>query len=181
MVAKHLGGPRAGSNYGADTYENLILLCPTCHTKVDKAVIDYPLCLLSDWKNAHEAWVDNSLTAARFNTVDKMLAAIERMLSENYHYFFEYGPKSKRAVENPTSSVHAIWMARRLDVIIQNNRRISNTLESHEAFLDAELKAETIRFRDHALAYEQHAYDRLEDYPAFPTSFADLLRERLRK
>ena len=181
MVAKHLGGPRAEGRAGADTYENLILLCPTCHTKVDKAPTDYPLELLAYWKSAHERWVDDSLAAPRFDTDEKALAAIAGMLAENYHYFHEYGPKSKRATENPESSAHSIWMARRLDVIIQNNRRIMNILESNETLFDGELRAEAIRFRDHALAYEQHAYDRLEDYPIFPTSFADLVRERLPK
>lgn len=181
MVAKHLGGPRANSQMGADIYENLILLCPTCHTKVDKAPADFPLDLLADWKRAHEKWVDDSLAGPGFETVEKMLAAIEGMLSENYHYFAEYGPRSRRAEENPESSAHAIWMARRLDVIIQNNRRILNILEANESFLDGPLKVEAIRFRDHGLAYEQHAYDRLDDYPTFPTSFADLVRERLSK
>ena len=120
---------------GADNYENLILLCPTCHTRIDKAPAGHPLALLADWKREHEKWVHDSLAAPCFETAGKMLSAIKDLLSENHHYFLGYGPRSSRAEENPESSAHAIWMARRLDVIIQNNRRILNILESNDALL----------------------------------------------
>jgi len=38
-------------------YVNLILLCPSCHTHVDKAPEEYPEDLLKKWKKDHEAQV----------------------------------------------------------------------------------------------------------------------------
>ena len=37
VVAHSPIGPRASATGGADTYDNLILLCPTHHTEIDKA------------------------------------------------------------------------------------------------------------------------------------------------
>ncbi len=42
-------------------YDNLIYLCPTCHTKIDKQEEDFPADLLFEMKNKHEAWVDEQL------------------------------------------------------------------------------------------------------------------------
>ena len=181
MVAKSVGGPRADTKEGADTYDNLVLLCPTCHTKIDKSPDEYPIKLLMSWKRLHEGWIENSLTASKFADPHEMLKKIAELLNENYHYFVEYGPKSERAQNDPTSASHSIWMARRLDTIIQNNRRILNILTSNEKLIDGKLKAEAVKLRDHVLAYEQHAYNRLDDYPTFPASFAQLVNERLGK
>src|SRR5688572_2558435 len=40
-----------------DSYKNRILLCPTHHTKVDKAPADFPVELLQTWKADWEAKV----------------------------------------------------------------------------------------------------------------------------
>ncbi|MAQ98923.1 MAG: HNH endonuclease [Oceanospirillaceae bacterium] len=42
-------------------YNNLIYLCPTCHTKIDKQEKDYPAELLFALKAEHESWVAEQL------------------------------------------------------------------------------------------------------------------------
>jgi len=42
VVAREEKGPRGKKGGGADTYENLILLCPTHHRMVDKAPDRFP-------------------------------------------------------------------------------------------------------------------------------------------
>lgn len=41
---------RPPDNFEADSFDNLILLCPTCHTKIDKGLEAYPRNILLDWK-----------------------------------------------------------------------------------------------------------------------------------
>lgn len=53
------GGPRWDplmTNEDRRSFENLILLCPTCHDKIDdkELVADYPVPLLEKWKREHE-------------------------------------------------------------------------------------------------------------------------------
>ena len=42
-------------------YNNLIYLCPTCHTKIDKQEADYSVEFLCDMKQEHEAWIEEQL------------------------------------------------------------------------------------------------------------------------
>ena len=54
-------GPRASSTPTDNSYENLILLCPNCHTKIDKQPSSYPASILRDIKTKHENWVRERL------------------------------------------------------------------------------------------------------------------------
>ena len=44
-----------------DHYDNLIYLCPSCHTKIDKQEDDYPAEDLFQLKEEHESWVSSRL------------------------------------------------------------------------------------------------------------------------
>lgn len=58
IVAHSERGPRADPDYPADklnTHENLILLCPTCHDRVDRLPYQYNVHVLRQMKRDHEA------------------------------------------------------------------------------------------------------------------------------
>lgn len=73
--AAHIYGEHAGrgkkppsARYKADMqdeernhYDNLIYLCPSCHTKIDKQEKDYPAEMLFELKETHESWVHSQL------------------------------------------------------------------------------------------------------------------------
>ena len=54
VIAKDVNGPRGSLNGGNNIYENLILLCPTHHTLIDKAPELYTADLLLKYKENHE-------------------------------------------------------------------------------------------------------------------------------
>ena len=57
-------GPRADPTYPRESrnkYDNLILLCPTDHTLVDKQGATYSIGELREWKASHERWVIDRL------------------------------------------------------------------------------------------------------------------------
>lgn len=57
-------GPRAASELGTaqrNDYQNLILLCQNCHSRIDGQPGFYSVAKLKDIKQAHEAWVRASL------------------------------------------------------------------------------------------------------------------------
>lgn len=64
IIARRPGGPRGAPAPPDDSYTNRILLCPDCHTLVDKAPQDFPVDLLVEWKTQHERWVQTALPAA---------------------------------------------------------------------------------------------------------------------
>lgn len=67
IVAHSEGGPRSDSSYPKaklDTYENWVLLCPTCHDTIDAQENQYTVEFLQDLKAKHEEWVLNTLNDA---------------------------------------------------------------------------------------------------------------------
>jgi len=177
-VARNIGGPRAIDVKGSDEYENLILLCPTHHRIIDKAPKgEFSVDELKEWKRQHEAWVDSLSEVEKVPDFHTLARLLLRLLDENYHYFSEYGPKSKLAVDNPGSNSHAIWVARKLDTILPNNRKIINALDRHQRLFPDGFQTESVRFKDHTLAYEQNQHDRMDVYPNFPLSFLEAVQK----
>ncbi len=70
VVAKSKDGPRGKSELDSterDTYKNLILLCPTHHTNIDKNYQDWSVERLLKIKTDHEAWVSEQLNTGNIN------------------------------------------------------------------------------------------------------------------
>ncbi len=66
LIARSIKGPRGEGPLALDardSYENHILLCPTCHTEIDKNAGDYPPDRLTTFKLQHEHWVAETLLA----------------------------------------------------------------------------------------------------------------------
>lgn len=172
IVARQIKGPRGADSGGPDTYENLLLLCATCHTKIDKAPDSYPVETLMEWKKIHEEWVDSWSRTETMGSTQQLMAFIAKLLDENYHYFRQYGPRSDIAARDPASSAYALWVARRLDTIIPNNRKIVDVLERNSSLVPREMAGDVLLFRDHVEGYEQNLLGRLDHYQLFPASFA---------
>lgn len=178
QIAQSVGGPRGGAQAGSDKYDNLILLCPTCHRKIDKAPEGtYPVELLIDWKKQHEEWVNNWREAKTYATAAEMARDILSLLQENHLHFKEYGPKSELALNNPGSTCQAVWAARKLDVLLPNNRKIVQILDTNSDLLKGTLKAEANKFKMHAAGFEGNQYERVEHYPLFPEAFQSTIED----
>lgn len=64
LIARSLKGPRGIGTLAADaldSYENHILLCPTCHPEIDVNPSDWPIEKLAAFKAEHEHWVAETL------------------------------------------------------------------------------------------------------------------------
>ena len=136
VIARSAKGPRGTPAGGDDTYENLILLCPTHHRLVDKAPAgQYNAIDLRTSKADHEKSVRDRLQAPSFGTRREFAEAVLRLLQRNYAIWKSYGPESDVAQANPVSNVATLWTLRKLSVIIPNNQRISRAIEAHGSFL----------------------------------------------
>jgi hypothetical protein len=66
-------GPRYDINYPTalvDTYDNLMLLCPTDHTTIDTAIANFPVSDLLKMKADHETWVQKQLDAGTMSRIE---------------------------------------------------------------------------------------------------------------
>lgn len=176
LIAHSSKGPRGDGTGGNDTYDNLVLLCPTCHTTIDKAPEDFSEAVLRGWKIGREKEVSSAGIATKCENLDSLKHGVRVLLFQNGAIFESVGPKSKIAEIDPISDAVNIWELRKVDTIVPNNRAIMELVDANLEFLRE--RADQIayaKFKEHALAFEdqQMSGARREYYPAFPNEFQE--------
>lgn len=176
VIAKKPDGPRGLAGGGEDTYENLILLCPTHHTEIDKAPEGvFTVELIREWKRAHEERVRNSFISPKCPDRYSLGRQIKRLLLENHAAWRQYGPECTEAQRNPISSLAEIWQLRKLDTVVPNNRRIIQLIEQNKELIDINDYSYCVAFKEHAEGFEHSCYVRTEGVPRFPIEFQRLV------
>jgi len=176
MIAKKPDGPRGISGGGDDKYENLILLCPTHHTIIDKAPEGvYSVELIKEWKRQHEEKINNYMRTIRYSNINELAKAIKRLLLKNHMVWLEFGPESDRARENPISNISDYWDLIKLSVIVPNNKRIISLVEAHEDIIEIDEYAICIDFIVHAELFEKSCYTVMENTKRFPIKFTEVI------
>jgi hypothetical protein len=176
IIARSPKGRRGIKDGGGNVYGNLILLCPTHHTLIDKAPEGtFPVELLREWKALHEQKVDDSLKSPHFESVKDASIYIANLLIENRAVWETYGPESSEAKRNPISTSSEMWHLRKLEQIVPNNRRIINTINRNSKLFNVKDYELARRFIEHAEGFERSSYVRLEGVPKFPTDFREMI------
>ena len=115
IIAQSTDGPRGTNLKGEDTYENLILLCPTHHREIDKSPEGtFTVSDLHEWKNNHENKVKLALESDVFTSIKYVASRIAKILTQNYIIWKNYGPESDEAQNNPLSNAYQIWELKKL-------------------------------------------------------------------
>jgi len=181
IIGRKSGAARSDVNVGADdTYSNLILLCPTHHTLIDKAEGDFSIDLLQSWKSRWEGQV-----AASFPQISDragLFREIQSLLEQNHQIHSEWGPTSQRAKDHPQSSQSAAyWQLRRIGVILPNNGSILNLLRANKQLFTPTEWSIATSFIEHAEFFARHCIEPCDStaYLPFPEEFSNLIfRER---
>lgn len=186
----HICGEKPGSNRHdptqsvdqRDDYENLILLCPTHHSTIDKKENEprFPVGLLKQFKSNHEAFVQARLTPELLQSRQMLAKAIAPLLAENHQAWLSVGPHSEIARKNPHSdSAYSAWLSERLSTIVPNNRRISAILRDSSMLLLPSDRPVVAAFLQHARSYDRWVSDKVsyESVQRFPKAFSDLIDE----
>lgn len=163
-----------------DSYLNLVLLCPTHHTLIDKAEADFSVDMLRKWKHDWEGQV--AAAFPRIENRDALFAAVNDLLVENKQVHSQWGPTSRRAQTSPQSCESATyWQLRRIGVIIPNNRTIVSLLKANRKFLKADEWNIVAMFVEHVDFFERHCADPADSrsYLPFPEEFETLIAEGL--
>lgn len=173
-------GPRAKpalSEQERGAFENLILLCPTCHTKIDKAPDAYPDDLIFKWKRQHAEKLNALFGVKRFENRRNARKAIEGLLRENRQIFEDYGPHIDEAAD-PESGAAERWHRKMLHSIIPNNRRLLAQSEANKHLLsEGETKA-LEQFRQHIDDLEaRHLEDFKDGASRFPAAMSNIFKE----
>lgn len=135
IVAHSPAGPRGGaasSGSHADDPANLVLLCPTCHTKVDKAPEEYSPTMLVDLKFNRAAAVATIGGVVTFSSRAEARAAVENLLSQNRDAFNRSGPDTHDG-SFPTIEGAERWRELVLTEIVPRNELLVSIVEVNSA------------------------------------------------
>ncbi len=95
-------------------YQNLILLCPTCHTVIDKEanMANYPVSRLHEMKDDHENWVQSqtiqSINSVTFSELDSVLKYLIQQPDFSPDNLTLLNPKDKITKNNLSSKTEAL-------------------------------------------------------------------------
>jgi hypothetical protein len=121
---------RSADDFKPDAFENLILLCPTCHTTIDKAPESYPRALLLEWKESHFASLAKSQGIQSYETRQEVYDTISERMQDNRAIWKKYAPVDGEDFEyNPESEASLIWVHRMKSLIIPNHYRIISIIK----------------------------------------------------
>jgi len=151
IVAAKDGGPRADPALSAEergAYGNLILLCPTCHSTIDKAPDAFPDTMVLDWKCGHRRRIDEAFGAREYADRSEVRKAVEPLLAENETIFSCWGPDLPYRFD-PESEFAEVWRRKVRSRILPNNRKILAVIDANKRHL-TDVEASVLeRFRQH--------------------------------
>lgn len=178
IFAANDAGPRADPKLSKEergAFENLILLCANCHTKVDKAPEAFPDTTILGWKREHAHKLRGLFGVLKFESRKDARSVVEPILFENNSIFEQYGPHID-AARNPESGAAEQWKRKMLARILPNSRRLLAILDANRHLLGDHEKLMLERFRQHINDLEAvHIEGVNEDASRFPAEFSTIL------
>lgn len=168
------------SDKDRDSYENLILLCPTHHTLIDKPENEsyFTVEKLHEMKVNHEESISNRLNMQKIDDLDQLMDKIAVLLAENHQAWAQYGPLSDNAKKYPNNDeIYALWTSARLSTIVPNNRKAKELLVENRDLFPREKQRIVSKFLTHVESYEKWVNDEIP-YQAvlpFPKEFESLV------
>lgn len=152
-----------------DSYENIIILCPNCHTKIDKAPKLYPRKTLLKWKIEHENNISKIFKIPTYESRKILSEEIRKLILQNKSIFDEYGPHSEHSKE-AISDASNMWHIKSIETIIPNNKRILEITKKNIQYFNEEEKSVIEKFAIHIEGFEYNklSNDKISTVPKYP-------------
>jgi len=160
-----------------DEFENIILLCPTCHTIIDKNPKLYPDDTVKQWKADHEKSIANIFQVPKFESREDVKKYLRPKLAENKTIFDKYGPHSENAI-NEQMATELMWEKLAIQKILPNNRKIEAVVDQNQDLLEANEFRLFIEFKLHREGFEYNKIsgDVNSTVPTFPNGFENIFK-----
>ncbi|WP_256679920.1 nucleotidyltransferase domain-containing protein [Pseudomonas sp. Q1] len=164
-------------------FDNLIMLCLSCHKIVDELEEQYSVAEMRRWKVEHAKKISNQFSIPRFTGEQALMREINDILEENRSIFNEYGPFSSSIINDESGDRQIIWRRRCLDTLIPNNKKIIDIIEGNKRNFTHPWEAHRrmLNYKMHADAFRDNCLmDRkVNDYKTFPKEFDHFIKTRL--
>lgn len=126
LIAASDGAPRPDGDVNTDDkakYDNLILLCPSCHTEIDKAPEVFTLEIVREWKANHKKRIIEAIGIPKLDKCNEARDYVTQILRTNKVIFDKLNPDLPYC-ENPEAEEVVVWKRKMLSQIIPNNQKI---------------------------------------------------------
>ena len=156
IISSSDDGPRSDKKISKEqkgNFSNLIILCPTCHTKIDKSELEFPDSLVLKWKTTHSQKINSLFNIKQFENRLEARQSILPLLNENKTIFEIYGPLTDERF-NPESEMPKIWKSKIHLSILPNNRKLLSIFDANYDLLKAEELKTVEIFRQHVSDFE---------------------------
>ena len=163
-------GPRTSGNLTPDErglFENLILLCPTCHTIIDKAPDEFSDAIVLQWKYSHAQRIDTAFGCRRFDSRVEVSEFLTKLFRQNQKIFERYGPKHPDHL-NPETELASLWKEKIRSKILPNNQLLLRAIDANADHLNNSELDTVEDFRCHV---DDFAEKHLEKWVSGGTSF----------
>ncbi|MBS6792334.1 HNH endonuclease [[Ruminococcus] lactaris] len=136
-----------------DTLKNILTLCPTCHTLIDKNEEEYPIELLYQWKEQHKSRIENIFAVVQYENKNDLKQVVLPILRENQYLFECYGPFSENAFICGDDGVK-LWNKKVFEKILPNNRKVVKYLKKNEKLFSCSEMNIVYKYYDHCEEFE---------------------------
>lgn len=149
-------GPRSSTSLKAidkGKFENLILLCPNCHTKIDKAENEFSDDLLKKWKLNHSSKIQSIFGIKEYKDRLEIKQVVKKIMLENKVLFDRFGPLTDERF-NPESEFPKKWREGIHTTILPNNRKLLQIIEVNYTLLNPGEEIMFAEFKQHVRDFE---------------------------
>lgn len=177
IIAHSPGGPRGDTNLPTkeiQSVDNYLLLCPNCHTMVDKDPVMYPASLLRKWRNDCVILLEKARGIRIASNRQEARDYVSTLLLDNKVFFETRGPMNIESF-NPESRNAEIWKNGVKEKIIPNNRNLILFIEKNYNLLTENERINYSKFKLHAEELElKHIFKKRINHTQFPTDFSTI-------
>jgi HNH endonuclease len=141
---------RPADDFDPDAAENLILLCPTCHTKIDKDPDGYPRSILLEWKQNHVSNLAAKQGIKIYGDRADVKAVIAGAMAENKAIWDKFAPEDGSEFEcDPESEAASGWSQRVRSVILPNHYRVLSIIRTNLGLATEDERQNFAEYQEH--------------------------------
>ena len=154
---------------GGDEFENLINLCPNCHTRTDAGRNDRTVDILRAWKNERRQDLEARFSN-RFTRFSQLEGYVVPLLLRNRDLHKGYGPVESASSDDGR---YRMWVSVEAEILI-NNQKILLAMERNRELLHRENQDIIVQFRGHVKEFIATRRQRIKRIRLFPEELNSL-------